>query len=65
MFYPHGCYLKSSDAEWIDIIHTDMGGFGTSQSLGTAEYNANMGTRPQPGCPVGGNKNYAEYYLQL
>ncbi|XP_012538316.1 lipase member H [Monomorium pharaonis] len=54
MFYPFGCYLTNEDASWIDVIHTDMGGYGTPTSMGTAEYYANGGTRPQPGCPLMG-----------
>lgn len=52
-FYPSGCYLTSEDATWIDIIHMDMGGYGSSAGMGTAEYYANGGTRPQPGCKLG------------
>ncbi|CAL1676461.1 unnamed protein product [Lasius platythorax] len=52
LFYPFGCYLKPTDATWIDVIHTDMGGYGTPYSVGTAEYYANSGTRPQPGCKI-------------
>lgn len=29
-----------------------MGGFGTNSRLGTAEYYANSGTSPQPGCSL-------------
>lgn len=42
----------SKDATWIDVIHTDMGGYGTLTSMGTAEYYVNGGTRPQPGCNI-------------
>jgi len=52
LFYPLGCYLESTDATWMDVIHTDMGGYGTFTSVGTAEYYANRGTRPQPGCKI-------------
>ncbi|XP_025993973.1 lipase member H-A [Solenopsis invicta] len=54
IFYPTGCYLTSKDASWIDVIHTDMGGYGTSKYMGTAEFYANTGHRPQPGCPLSG-----------
>jgi hypothetical protein len=53
LFYPTGCYLRSTDASWIDVIHTDKGGYGASKSMGTVEYNANSGARPQPGCKFG------------
>lgn len=52
IFYPFGCYLTPRDATWIDIIHTDSGGYGTLRHMGTAEYYANGGTR-QPGCERG------------
>lgn len=68
IFYPFGCYLTPKDATWIDVIHTDMGGYGAKQSLGTAEYYANSGARPQPGCKFlgipgskGGNKYNKTY----
>ncbi|XP_018395552.1 PREDICTED: lipase member H-like [Cyphomyrmex costatus] len=50
LFYLPGCYLTSKDAEWLDVIHTDKGGYGTPTSMGTADYYVNGGTRPQPGC---------------
>ncbi|XP_072750421.1 lipase member H-like [Anoplolepis gracilipes] len=54
LFYLPGCYLKSTDATWIDVIHTDMGGYGTFTFMGTAEYYANGGFPPQPGCKLFG-----------
>ncbi|XP_018304111.1 lipase member H isoform X2 [Mycetomoellerius zeteki] len=50
VFYLLGCYLTPNDAEWVDVIHTDKGGYGTPTSMGTADYYVNGGTRPQPGC---------------
>lgn len=50
IFYFPGCYLMHNDATWVDVIHTDMGGYGTLTSMGTADYYVNGGTRPQPGC---------------
>ncbi|XP_072747773.1 pancreatic triacylglycerol lipase-like [Anoplolepis gracilipes] len=52
LFYPRGCYLTSEDAAWVDIIHTDMGGYGTPPYQGTAQYFQNGGVRPQPGCKL-------------
>jgi hypothetical protein len=52
LFYPIGCYLRSTDAAWIDVIHTDKGGYGAPEAMGTVEYNANSGARPQPGCEL-------------
>lgn len=50
LFYLPGCYLTRNDATWVDVIHTDMGGYGTLTAMGTADYYVNGGTRPQPGC---------------
>lgn len=50
IFYPTGCYLTSKDAKWVDVIHTDKGGYGTPLSTGTTDYYVNGGTRPQPDC---------------
>ncbi|XP_011634897.1 lipase member H-like [Pogonomyrmex barbatus] len=46
------CYLTKDDASWVDVIHTDMGGYGTYYPMGTADFYANSGHRPQPGCPL-------------
>ncbi|XP_011873872.1 PREDICTED: lipase member H-like [Vollenhovia emeryi] len=54
IIYPIGCYLKSDDAMWIDVIHTDMGGYGIPWTMGTADYVVNHGIRPQPGCELVG-----------
>ncbi|XP_039313467.1 lipase member H [Solenopsis invicta] len=52
IFYLPGCYLTRNDAMWVDVIHTDKGGYGTPTSMGTADYYVNGGTRPQPGCKL-------------
>ena len=46
-------HLSRSDANYVDIIHTDAGGYGTPRLTGTADYFVNTGRRFQPGCPVG------------
>ncbi|KAL0128524.1 hypothetical protein PUN28_003687 [Cardiocondyla obscurior] len=51
-FYPSGCYLRSNDAAWVDVIHTDMGEYGTLFSTGTADYYVTDGFRPQPNCSL-------------
>lgn len=38
---------------FVDIIHTDAGGFGAPKSTGTVDFWVNGGRRFQPGCPVG------------
>ncbi|XP_046617093.1 pancreatic triacylglycerol lipase-like [Neodiprion virginianus] len=42
--------LGSGDAEFIDIIHTDAGVYGTIISSGDVNFFPNGGTRLQPGC---------------
>lgn len=42
--------LEGSDAEMVDIIHTDRDFYGFSESTGTADFYPNGGTRYQPGC---------------
>jgi len=54
LFYLFGCYMRPKDAAWIDVIHSDKGGYGAYEAMGTVEYNVNTGTRPQPGCKLFG-----------
>ena len=46
-------HLSRNDATYVDVIHTDSGGYGTSRLTGTADFFVNTGRRFQPGCPVG------------
>lgn len=45
-----GCYLTSDDAEWVDVIHSDMYAFGTAPSQRMAKIHifVNGGCRYQP-----------------
>ncbi|XP_031341067.1 pancreatic triacylglycerol lipase-like [Photinus pyralis] len=42
--------LTRTDAEIVDVIHTDGGMFGCKNPLGTVDFYPNGGVRHQPGC---------------
>lgn len=46
-------HITERDADYVDIIHTDGGVYGTPRLTGTADFFVNTGRRFQPGCPVG------------
>ncbi|CAK9828823.1 Lipase member H-A [Anthophora retusa] len=50
LFYFLNPHLSAADAEFVDVIHTDMGGYGLALSIGHADFFPNFGLRPQPGC---------------
>lgn len=59
LFYPSTCHIRESDAKNVIILHTDGGFYGTPVETGSADFYANKGVSPQPGCPViiGGGKS--------
>ncbi|XP_072938872.1 inactive pancreatic lipase-related protein 1-like [Epargyreus clarus] len=53
-FYPDGVmmeHVSERDAEFVDVIHTDAGGYGAPVRTGTADFWPNGGKSIQPGCP--------------
>ncbi|CAH0714530.1 unnamed protein product, partial [Brenthis ino] len=53
-FYPDGVVMEhvtDKDAEFVDVIHTDAGGYGAPVRTGTADFWPNGGKSIQPGCP--------------
>lgn len=42
--------LDPSDAEFVDVIHTDGGIIGVRRGIGHADFYPNAGEAPQPGC---------------
>ncbi|XP_045538194.1 phospholipase A1 member A [Papilio machaon] len=51
-FYP-ALFLKplsQQDARFVDVIHTDGGGFGAPMAIGHADFWPNEGRAKQPGC---------------
>lgn len=49
-FFPQSIKLDKTDAEFIDVIHTDAGGFGYSETVGHVDFFPNGGSGVQPGC---------------
>lgn len=52
LFYFLNFHLTSSDARFVDIIHTDIGVYGLALKTGNVDFFPNYGHRPQPNCPL-------------
>lgn len=51
LFTPNSTvFLTKEDAEFVDVIHTDAGIYGTSEALASADFYPNDGVRAQSGC---------------
>ncbi|XP_066150637.1 uncharacterized protein [Euwallacea fornicatus] len=48
--WPKSLKLDASDAEFVDVIHTDAGIFGYPNQIGHVDFWPNKGIAPQPGC---------------
>ncbi|XP_006608022.2 pancreatic lipase-related protein 2-like isoform X1 [Apis dorsata] len=49
-YYIFNSHLSASDAEFVDVIHTDMGIYGLALKIGHVDFFPNYGHRSQPGC---------------
>lgn len=45
--------LSETDADYVDVIHTDAGVFGIPDPIGHADFYPNGGRALQPGCQPG------------
>ena len=45
-----GLGISSSDAKFVEIIHTDAGNYGLKRSAGHVDFYPNGGGQKQPGC---------------
>lgn len=50
--WPKSLKLDASDAEFVDVIHTDAGIFGYPTPIGHVDFWPNQGISPQPGCTI-------------
>lgn len=57
--------LDSTDANFVDIIHTCAGSLGILRPIGHVDFYPNGGTFRQPGCPVLSSRMILSTYLQL
>lgn len=48
--WPRSVRLDRTDAEFVDVIHTDAGIFGFPRQVGHVDFWPNQGISPQPGC---------------
>lgn len=53
LFKPNSTvFLTKDDAEFVDVIHTDSGFYGTKMALASVDFYPNDGVRAQCGCSI-------------
>lgn len=60
-------HLSEDDARFVDIVHTDCGGYGYPVQTGSADFYVNSGYRFQPGCGTenpSGERYTPEFHLE-
>lgn len=62
LYYFLNNHLSISDADFVDVIHTDMGFAGLALRIGTVNFFPNYGRRPQPGCSIGEYKTHISLF---
>lgn len=48
--------LQNSDADFVDVIHTSRGYYGTQRQIGDLSFYPNGGTHPQKHCSAGSDE---------
>ena len=65
---PDNLRLDSTDAEFVDIVYIDVGGFGIISTLGYVDFFVNGGGPIQPACvnqPLLTNRKKLHTYIYL
>lgn len=55
--------LDTSDAKFVDVIHTCAGTAGFVRPLGHVDFYPNGGSFRQPGCPIITTRNYSIFCI--
>ncbi|XP_047984824.1 pancreatic triacylglycerol lipase-like [Leguminivora glycinivorella] len=60
---PNTLTLDSSDAVFVDVIHTCGGALGVMNNSGHADFYPNSGKPPQPGCEISETCSHTRAYM--